>query len=144
VTMVSTASLTLTLSPALLHSPSAASSCSSPAGALSATTYTQASIVSKIKHPPHNKSHQDEAYPVIFFQVLHTVWQPMIGPPPLHKFLSYLSNVRWDFMQQRSITGSSQSLQLWQVLATNPRKNFQDTSHRVTDDILIGLSEGAE
>jgi hypothetical protein len=57
--------------------------------ALPITSCTQTPTVSKIKQLLHNKRHWDEAYPVIIFQALHAVGQPMFGPPLPHKFPSY-------------------------------------------------------
>jgi hypothetical protein len=66
----------------------------------------------------------------------------MFGPPLPHKFPSYLPNVSWDLMQKRSIAGSSQFPQLWQVFIIYTCKHLQDTSHHITGDILVGFSEG--
>jgi hypothetical protein len=112
--------------PSTTLTAAAASPWSSPTGASSATTYTQASTVSKKSSSIFiSKQRQRyEAYLVIFFQELHAVGQPMLGPPPSHNFPDYLPDAFWDLMQQGSIAGNNQSPQLRQVFARNFRKHF--------------------
>jgi hypothetical protein len=50
------------------------------------------------------------AYPVLFFSQLHTVWQTMLRPPILHKFLGYPTSFRGEIPKDRGITRKGQSL----------------------------------
>jgi hypothetical protein len=50
------------------------------------------------------KIHHSEAYPVLFLNFLHIVWQTMVSPPVLHELFCYPANVVRHIVQDQGIT----------------------------------------
>jgi hypothetical protein len=61
----------------------------------------------------------------------------MVSPPVSHELFRYPANVVRHIVQDRSIAGQGQFLELQQIFALDPSKHLENTNQREAADIFI-------
>jgi hypothetical protein len=61
-----------------------------------------------------------EAHPVLFLDLLHTIWQTVLGPPILHKPFCYPTNLPRKILKNQSIAEQRQFLKLRKMFTPFP------------------------